>query len=343
MEQLRMALGENSYDILLERGLLEQAGKLLDLERRVLIVTDTGVPQRYAALLAGQCAAPVTARVEQGEGAKSFAVLEGLLKTMLAENFSRSDCVVALGGGVVGDLAGFAAACYMRGVDFYNIPTTALAQIDSSIGGKVAVNLGGVKNVAGAFYQPRRVLVDPALLSTLPPRQLANGMAEAIKAGVVGDEPLLALFEQEDAQGRLEEILLRSLRFKQRIVEQDEKESGPRKLLNFGHTIGHGIESVYGLGGLLHGECVALGMLPMCTSPALRARLEAVLRQNGLPTRAAFDPAAVFAGLCHDKKAADGQVTIVTADRAGAARLETVPLERLRTLLEREAKEGIGA
>ena len=148
-------------------------------------------------------------------------------------------------------LAGFAAACYMRGVDFYNIPTTALAQIDSSIGGKVAINFEGVKNVVGAFYQPRRVLIDPALLDTLPPRQFANGMAEAVKAGVVGDEPLLALLERGGTRDHLEEILLRSLRFKQRIVELDEKESGPRKLLNFGHTIGHGIESVYGLGGLL--------------------------------------------------------------------------------------------
>lgn len=338
-----MALGENSYDILLERGLLGRAGELLDLGRKVLIVTDTGVPERYAGLLAGQCGAPVVARVEQGEGAKSFAVLKELLGTMLRENFSRADCVVALGGGVMGDLAGFAAACYMRGVDFYNIPTTALAQIDSSIGGKVAINFEGVKNVVGAFYQPRRVLIDPALLDTLPPRQFANGMAEALKAGMVGDEPLLALLERGGTRDHLEEILLRSLRFKQRIVELDEKESGPRKLLNFGHTIGHGIESVYGLGGLLHGECVALGMLPMCTSPALRARLEAALQKNGLPTRAAFDPAAVYAELCHDKKAAAGRVTIVTAARAGAAQLETVPLEHLRALLEREAKEGIGA
>ena len=338
-----MALGENSYDILLERGLLGRAGELLDLGRKVLIVTDTGVPERYAGLLAGQCGTPVVARVEQGEGAKSFAVLKELLGTMLRENFSRADCVVALGGGVMGDLAGFAAACYMRGVDFYNIPTTALAQIDSSIGGKVAINFEGVKNVVGAFYQPRRVLIDPALLDTLPPHQFANGMAEALKAGVVGDEPLLALLERGGTRDHLEEILLRSLRFKQRIVELDEKESGPRKLLNFGHTIGHGIESVYGLGGLLHGECVALGMLPMCTLPALRARLEAALQKNGLPTRAAFDPAAVYAELCHDKKAAAGRVTIVTAARAGAAQLETVPLEHLRALLEREAKEGIGA
>lgn len=342
MEQLRMELGANSYDIFLGDGLLEQAGALLRLDRRVLIVTDEGVPADYAQRLAAQCAAPFIVCLPQGEGTKSLAMFQLLLERMLNAGFTRTDCVAAVGGGVIGDLAGFAAACYMRGIDFYNIPTTALSQIDSSIGGKVAVNLGGVKNIVGAFYQPRRVLVDPQLLSTLPPRQLASGLAEAIKAGVVADEPLLALFEQTDARAQMQEVLLRALRFKKQIVEQDERESGPRKLLNFGHTIGHGIESVCGLGGLLHGECVGLGMLPMCTTPQLRRRVEAVLEKYGLPTRVSFDPDAVFAALTHDKKAAGNTLTIVTAARAGKAALQQVPLESLQVLLEKEAKEGIG-
>ena len=345
MEQLRMELGADSYDILLENGLLDRAGTLLSLDRRVLIVTDSGVPRQYAARLARQCTAPVIVRLPQGERTKRFGMLQRLLRTLLREGFTRADCVVALGGGVVGDLAGFAAACYMRGIDFYNIPTTALSQIDSSIGGKVAIDFEGMKNIVGAFYQPRRVLIDPQLLATLPPRQMANGLAEAIKAGVIADEGLLELFEQRDARECLAEVLLRSLRFKQRIVEQDERESGPRKLLNFGHTIGHGIESVCGFAGdegLLHGECVGLGMLPMCTDPALRRRVEAVLEKYGLPTRVAFDPDAVFDAVCHDKKATAKGITIVTAARAGAAELSEIPLERLRSLIEREAKEGIG-
>ena len=345
MEQLRMELGADSYDILLENGLLDRAGTLLSLDRRVLIVTDSGVPRQYAARLARQCGAPVIARLPQGERTKRFGMLQRLLRTLLREGFTRADCVVALGGGVVGDLAGFAAACYMRGIDFYNIPTTALSQIDSSIGGKVAIDFEGMKNIVGAFYQPRGVLVDPQLLATLPPRQLANGLAEAIKAGVIADEGLLSLFEQGDARERLGEVLLRSLRFKQRIVEQDERESGPRKLLNFGHTLGHGIESVCGFAGdegLLHGECVGLGMLPMCTDPALRRRVEGILQKYGLPTRAAFDPDAVFAAVCHDKKSTADGITVVTAARAGAARLENIPLARLRSLIEWEAKEGIG-
>ena len=342
MQQLRMELGQNSYDIFLENGLLQRAGKLLQLDRRVLIVTDDGVPEAYARALAAQCGSPVLVRIPQGEGSKSLEMFRMLCEKMLQEGFTRSDCVAAVGGGVVGDLSGFAAACYMRGIDFYNIPTTALSQIDSSIGGKVAVNLEGVKNIVGAFYQPRGVLIDPALLSTLPDRQLASGLAEAIKAGVVADEPLLELFEQTDARSRMEEVLLHALRFKKRIVEQDERESGLRKLLNFGHTVGHGIESVCGLGGLLHGECVGLGMLPMCTTPQLRRRVTAVLEKYGLPTRVSFDPDAVFEALRHDKKAAGDTVTVVTAAAAGAAALSAMPLGALHQLLCIEAKEGIG-
>ena len=342
MQQLRMELGENSYDIFLENSLLDRASSLLRLDRKVLIVTDDGVPEEYAKRLAAQCAAPVIVRLPQGEGTKSLEMFRLLLERMLKEGFTRTDCVAAIGGGVIGDLAGFAAASYMRGIDFYNIPTTALSQIDSSIGGKVAVNLTGVKNIVGAFYQPRRVLIDPQLLSTLPSRQLSSGLAEAIKAGVVADEALLELFEQTDARNRMEEVLMRSLRFKKKIVEQDERETGLRKLLNFGHTIGHGIESVYELGGLLHGECVGLGMLPMCTTPQLRSRVAAVLEKYDLPVRISFDPEAVFAALTHDKKAAGDTVTIVTAAQAGNATLKQVPLESLHTLLLQEAKEGIG-
>lgn len=345
MEKLRMELGADSYDILLENGLIDRAGELLNLDRRVLIVTDSGVPRRYASCLSRFCGRPVTVRLPQGERTKRFGMLQRLLRVLLREGFTRTDCIVALGGGVVGDLAGFAASCYMRGIDFYNIPTTALSQIDSSIGGKTAIDFEGVKNIVGAFYQPRRVLIDPQLLSTLSQRQLAAGLAEAIKAGVIGDEALLDLFEREDVHLRLDEILLRSLRLKQRLVELDERESGPRKLLNFGHTIGHGIESVCGLGekqGLLHGECVGLGMLPMCTDPALRRRVQDILERQNLPTRATFDPDAVFAAICHDKKAAANGMTIVTAEKAGAAQLHTVSLDWLHQLVEREAKEGIG-
>lgn len=341
-----MNLPQGGYDILLERGLLARAGTLLGLDRpgrRTLIVTDDGVPAQYAAALAAQCAAPQLVCVAQGEGSKSFATLQRLLAAMLQSGFGRADAAVAVGGGVVGDLTGFAAACYMRGIPFYNLPTTSLAQIDSSIGGKTAINFEGVKNVVGAFYQPARVLVDPDLLATLPPRQLAAGFAEAIKAGVLADEALLALFERGQPEAHLEEILLRSLTFKKNIVEQDERESGLRRILNFGHTIGHGIESACGLGGLLHGECVGLGMLPMCTDPALRARLTAILELNHLPTRVHFDPDAVYAAACHDKKGGAGKTAVIEVAAVGRPQITTIDNSALRARIEREAREGIGA
>ena len=238
---LHMNLGSHSYDIFVERGILRRAGELLNLNRRVLVVTDDGVPPEYAQALAARCAHAVVETLPQGEASKSFAMLERLCTRMLQEGFTRADCVAAVGGGVVGDLAGFAAAAYMRGIDFYNIPTTLLSQVDSSIGGKVAVNLDGVKNCVGAFHQPRRVLIDPDTLATLPPRQLANGMAEAVKMALTSDAALFALFERGEERERLEEVIVSSLRIKQSVVEQDEKETGLRRVLNFGHTLGHGI------------------------------------------------------------------------------------------------------
>ena len=211
---IHMNLGQDSYDILVQRGLLETAGSHLNLNRRVLVVTDTGVPASYARTLAAQCRESVICTVETGEDSKSLPVFGHLLQTMLDHGFSRKDCVVAVGGGVVGDLSGFAASAYMRGIDFYNIPTTLLSQIDSSIGGKTAINFGGVKNIVGAFYQPKKVLIDPDLLKTLPPRQIANGLAEAIKMSLTSDRERFELFEQQDIDANLDEIILRSLNIK---------------------------------------------------------------------------------------------------------------------------------
>ena len=281
---IRMELGDSSYDIVLERGCLKKAGELLNLDRKVFILTDDGVPAQYAETVAGQCREPHIHTVAHGEGSKSFAVLEELLTQMLELGFTRGDCVCSVGGGVVGDLGGFTAACYMRGIDFYNIPTTILSQVDSSIGGKTAVNLGGVKNIVGAFWQPRKVLIDPDTLDTLSDRQKSSGLAEAVKAGLIADPVLFAMFEDYAAGGApldLEKVIAASLMVKKNVVEQDERESGVRKILNFGHTIGHGIESVT---GLLHGECVAMGMIPMC-SPAVRSRLIPVLGALRLPAR----------------------------------------------------------
>ena len=331
---IHMDLGPDSYDIFIERGILAKAGQYLNLNRRVLVVTDTGVPEVYAKTIAGQCKASLIFTVEMGEGSKSLAVFGQLLQTMLEHDFSRKDCVVAVGGGVVGDLSGFAASAYMRGIDFYNIPTTLLSQIDSSIGGKTAINLGGVKNIVGAFYQPKKVLIDPDLLKTLPPRQIANGMAEAIKMSLTSDKELFELFETQDIESNLEEIILRSLNIKKAVVEQDEKEAGLRKILNFGHTVGHGIEST---SELYHGEAVALGMLPMC-GETLRPRVIKVLKKCNLYWELQYDWDRITQVAFHDKKADGGSVTVTLVQEPGTYELKTMDcldvMEQARACLE---------
>ena len=329
---LRMALGERSYDITVERGCLARIGELLNLGRRVCVVTDDGVPAEYAETVAAAAKAPLVVTVPRGEDSKRLGVLEGLLSEMLAAGFTRGDCVCAVGGGVVGDLAGFAAATYMRGIDFYNIPTTLLSQVDSSIGGKTAVDLAGAKNIVGAFWQPRAVLIDPDTLQTLPARQLASGMAEAVKSALIGDGALFRRFEAGDVP--IEDVITASLAVKKAVVESDEREGGARKCLNFGHSIGHAIESVT---GLPHGECVALGMLPMCAEP-VRARLAPVLERLGLPTQVQADPDAVFAALGHDKKMAAGRISAVYVETPGQYELRDVAPEALRSGIEMVVK-----
>ena len=227
--KLTMNLGERSYDIILKNGALENLYQFARLDRKVAVVTDSGVPAQYAQRVADQCRDAVIITVPQGEASKSFKILETLLKQMLDFHMGRGDLVVAVGGGVVGDLAGFAASIYMRGIDFINCPTTTLSMIDSSIGGKTAVDLGDTKNIVGAFWQPKLVIVDPDTLATLPRRHYINGLAEAVKASLLADPELFAIFEKGDIDGQINEIIYRSLRFKKNIVEQDETEHGMRR------------------------------------------------------------------------------------------------------------------
>ena len=237
-------LPAGSYKITLSRGALQRAGELGGLNRKVLIVTDSGVPASLAKSVARQCRQPVIVTVPAGEGSKSLQGFGSLCQSLLDNGFTRSDCVVAVGGGVVGDLAGFAAASFMRGIDFYNIPTTLLSQVDSSVGGKTAVNFGGIKNIIGAFYQPKAVLIDPDVLAPPSPRHLAHGLAEAVNMALPLDATLFGLLERGDIPENIETVIARAVACKARVVEADERETGLRRVLNFGHTIGHAIESV---------------------------------------------------------------------------------------------------
>ena len=328
----RVKLGDHGYDIVIERGALCRAGELFDLRRRVLIVTDDGVPSQYSDAIEEACRAPYRFVLEQGEASKNIDNLTGMLCMMTKNGFGRGDCVVAVGGGVCGDIAGFAAAVYMRGIDFYNVPTTVLSQVDSSVGGKTAIDLLGVKNVVGAFKQPAKVLIDPDTLSTLPMRHVNNGLCEALKMAATSDPELFGLFEHGDVYGDLELITERSLDVKIAVVEADEREAGPRRVLNFGHTIGHGIESATSP-ALLHGECVALGMLPMC-SPEMRRRLAAIYGRLGLPASFCFDKAAAADAMTHDKKGGDGGIYAVFVEEPGKYEIRKTEITELIRRME---------
>ncbi len=329
---LRMELGENSYDIVVERGALHRIGELFDLKRKVMIITDDGVPEEYADTVADFADESTVFTVPQGETSKELGWCRAILTKMLDREFSRRDCVVAVGGGVVGDIAGFVASTYMRGVDFYNVPTSVLSQLDSSIGGKNGVNLNDIKNMVGTFYQPKKVVIDLDLLKTLTTRQISNGLAEAVKAGLTSDKELFEIFENCNIPAHIDEIVLRSLIVKKEVVEQDEKESGLRRILNFGHTIGHAIESFEHLNGLYHGECVALGMIPM-VSDELRPRLIKVLETIHLPTEIELDVDAVSEALIHDKKIQGDSVICTTVDEPGHFEMKTIAFNEFKPLI----------
>ncbi|MGN0486025.1 MAG: 3-dehydroquinate synthase [Acutalibacteraceae bacterium] len=327
-----MNLGKDSYDIVIERGALRKIEDYIDLGKgKALIVTDSGVPAEYAQTVADRLSGSVFT-FEQGEKSKNFDTYKAICEKLLELSFTRSDAVIAVGGGVCGDMAGFAAATYMRGIAFYNIPTTVLSQVDSSIGGKTAIDLGKIKNIIGAFYQPKKVIIDPDVLATLPERQIKNGLAESIKMGLCFDPELFGLFEEADYLDHIEKIIEASLKVKRYVVEQDEKETGLRKVLNFGHTIGHAIEASVPFGELYHGECVALGMIPMC-GESVRPRLVAALKNVGLPVSFDYDREKIYSALCHDKKSVGKTVTAVRCNEVGSFVFEQTTPEELIKLI----------
>lgn len=333
---IRMNLGANSYNIEIERGGIKKAETYLNLNRNVMIITDEGVPIEYAETIAEKCKKAYIKVVPQGEGSKSLQTVEEILKDMLELQFSRKDCVVAVGGGVVGDLSGFVASLYMRGIDFYNVPTTLLSQVDSSIGGKTAVNLAGIKNIIGAFHQPKAVLVDPDTLKTLPERQIVNGLMEAIKMGATNDPELFDMFLNDNWKDQLDLIIEKALLVKKYVVEEDEKESHLRKILNFGHTIGHGFESE-AKGNYLHGECVGLGMLYM-SSPEVREKLIAIFEKIGfeVPKASEFQMGKVKEAITHDKKASDAMCSVVFVSEIGNGSIEEWKMSQVLDRLECE-------
>ena len=323
---------DNKYDIKIERGILNRVKDELNLNRKVLIVTDDGVPSEYSKTISEQCKDSALVVIKQGEESKNFDNFLLLQKTMLENGFSRKDCAIAIGGGVIGDLTGFAASCYMRGIDFYNIPTTVLSQVDSSVGGKTAVDFMGVKNIVGTFYQPKKVLIDPEVLDTLSDRQKSNGLVEAIKMAATFDEEAFKDFEKAGSVEELniDEIIARAITIKADVVEKDEKEAGLRKVLNFGHTLGHGIEVST---DLLHGESVGIGMLAMCDDE-VKTRIENVLKKYNLPTKAEFDVENAIEAVMHDKKSKGDSISTIYVSKIGSYEMRDMKVDELKARIK---------
>ncbi|MCR5353272.1 MAG: 3-dehydroquinate synthase [Clostridiales bacterium] len=317
MPDLVMNLGENSYNIIIEKGALNRIAELILIDRKVLVVTDKGVPAEYSNKILSKCAHPFLIKLKPGEQSKSPKKYLYILKKMIEFGFDRHDCVVAVGGGVIGDLAGFASATYMRGIDFYNVPTTLLSQVDSSVGGKTAIDFSGYKNIVGSFYQPKKVVIDPDVLKTLDKRQFSCGMAEIIKMFATYDKDS---FEKLYSNKKMpvEELIERALKVKIDVVSKDEKESGLRRVLNFGHTVGHAVESVSAstASPLLHGECVALGMLCMSGGDA-KKQIMNILERYNLPTSYKCSKESLVSALAHDKKSKKDTVSVVKVNKIG--------------------------
>ena len=349
MSTVHVSLGERSYDILIESDLIARAGQILATKvkgRRCLVVTDRNIGPRFGPKLAKSLQTAgfdgSLAELPPGEGAKALKVAEFLYDRCLDAALDRDSCLVALGGGVIGDLTGFCAATYYRGIDFVQIPTTLLAMVDAAIGGKTGVDHPKAKNAIGAFHQPRTVLIDTLTLGTLPDRELKAGLAEVIKYGVIDDSELFEFLEKNTAAllGKnpeaLAHIIERSASIKARIVSQDERElaGGPRALLNFGHTFAHAIESATNYQGYLHGEAVAVGMvlaselsvrLKLITDEE-RARIVALIRNAGLPSNLKPDDPAtdtLYTAMFKDKKMAAGKLRFIVANKIGKASVVT--------------------
>ncbi len=341
MREITVPLGTRSYSILIAPKLLPKLGAHcaeLKLGKRCAIITDKNVGPRYAKVAVKSLRAagfePVTITVAPGETAKSLKTVQACYDQLAAHRLERKSFIVALGGGVVGDLAGFVAATYLRGIAFVQVPTTLLAQVDSSVGGKVGVNLKAGKNLVGAFYQPRLVLCDLDTLKSLPPREYRAGLAEVIKYGIIYDRDLFARLERELPKLQkldpkvVGEIVARCCEIKAEVVGQDETESGLRAILNFGHTIGHGLEAISRYGKYLHGEAISIGQVAAAElSAALldfpeldTQRVADLFRRAGLPTSVdlnASELKKLFAAMCLDKKVSDGEIKFVLAKRIG--------------------------
>lgn len=357
MEKVRVELGDRSYDILIGSGTLAGVGESVakfGFSRSVAVISNPTV----FALYGGQVRASLEAAgldcfeilIPDGEEYKDFFWAYHILTGLLRKRLDRNSCIAALGGGVIGDITGFAASLYMRGINFVQIPTTLLAQVDSSVGGKTGVNHSLGKNMIGAFYQPRLVRIDTSVLDTLPERQLLCGIAEIIKYGIIWDEELFTFLEMNrDAvlgrdEAALAHIVRRSCEIKAEVVSHDEREAGLRAILNFGHTLGHSVETETGYSRYLHGEAVAMGMQAAAKLSAALGflggeeveRISSLLNAYGLPAGLPpdLDAERLAAHMKIDKKTVGGAVTFILPEKIGKVRIhKNIDMDAVRKIL----------
>lgn len=336
MQTLTVNIPNREYDIKIENGLLDKSGILISEILslcKIAVITDSNVAPLYAdRLLKSLLSAgfnPFLVTVPAGESSKSVKMLEFLYDELLKEGLTRSDLIIALGGGVVGDLTGFCASTLLRGIPFVQIPTTLLAQVDSSIGGKVAVNLPHGKNLVGTFYQPKLVIIDPMCLNTLTDKIFSDGMAEVIKYGVILDSNLFEKIEQAASRKNMmeiiEDVIYRSCDLKRIVVEDDEYDTGRRMILNFGHTFGHAIEKKYNFTDYTHGEAVAAGMVMAAeygerlgiTEKGTSQRLRSLVAKFNLPQDVEIDRRALADAIAVDKKGKGTTVSLIIPEKIG--------------------------
>ncbi len=353
MINLKVKLSDRSYPIHIGNGAFEAAlaefEKARAASKKLFCVADAAVAAKHKTKLAALSKTAEIFEINGGESSKSLANVEKLCSILAEKNIDRKSCLIALGGGVIGDLTGFVASVYMRGIDFYQLPTTLLAMVDSSVGGKTGVNIPEGKNLVGSFHQPRAVFADTRFLNTLPRREFAAGMAEVIKCAVLGDRALFSMLERESLSckhSKLPEAIRRCCRLKAEIVSADEREtskSGGRALLNFGHTFGHAIEKCAGYGNYLHGEAVGIGMLMASRLADKLAgaesgnfdRIKSVLRKCGLPVKLSkLEAADMLEAMYRDKKTLAGKLKFVLADKIGESRTEHVDSSDVLSVLE---------
>lgn len=338
-----------SYDIFIGSGLLDNAGEYISAAikaRHVCVVTDDTVDKLYSGrmmkTLADNGFNAVKFVFPHGEASKCHKTLIELYDFLADNGFTRSDALIALGGGVTGDLTGFAAASYMRGIGFVQVPTTVLAQTDSSVGGKTAVDIAGGKNLVGAFYQPQLVLCDTDTLSTLTPEFFADGMAEVVKYGMIKSKELFDILTERDIHENLEDIITRCVSIKAQVVENDEREKGERMLLNFGHTLGHAIEKYYNYTGMSHGYAVAIGMSTfthiaerrgMCAQ-GVSAKLDALLKKCHLPLTTEAPMDVLFKNSLGDKKRLSSGMNIIICPEIGESRICSMSIDEYEKFLK---------